>query len=97
MSDASHSHEDIRRHVVKYLWVFGTLLVLTIVTVGVSYLNLPLPTAIAVALAIATLKASLVAAVFMHLSSEKKIILWILAMTAAFFVVVLFSSVLHPL
>jgi caa(3)-type oxidase subunit IV len=42
--------------------------------------------AIALALAIATVKGSLVAAWFMHLISEKRIIYWMLALAAAFFV-----------
>ena len=62
---------------------------LTIVTVAVSYLHLPVKAAIAVALLIATVKGSLVACYFMHLISEKKLILWVMLLTVAFFVVLL--------
>jgi cytochrome c oxidase subunit 4 len=49
-----------------YLKIYGALLVLTAVTVGVSLLDLGAP-AIYVALAVAIVKGGLVAAYFMHL------------------------------
>lgn len=79
---------DIKAHVRTYVMVFGALMVLTFVTVGVSYLHMPVLPAVAVALAIATFKASLVAMYFMHLKSEVKIIYWSLYLTAVFFVLV---------
>ena len=60
--------------------------VLTIVTVAISYLRLPTAYAIGIAMVVATVKASLVALYFMHLISEEKVILWLLALCAAFFV-----------
>ena len=80
---------DIDRHVRIYITVFVALMVLTIVTVAVSYLHLPTPMAIGVALVVATIKGSLVACYFMHLISEKKLIYAVLAVTLAFFVVLL--------
>jgi cytochrome c oxidase subunit 4 len=68
------SPEEIRKHVRSYVVVFVTLLCLTLITVGVSYMHLARPAAIALALVIATAKAGLVAAFFMHLISEKKVI-----------------------
>jgi caa(3)-type oxidase subunit IV len=47
------------------------------------------PVAVTVALLVATVKGGLVACYFMHLISEKKLILAVLALTAAFFVVLL--------
>ena len=38
---------------------------------------------------IATVKGSLVACYFMHLISEKKLILWVMALTIVFFIVLL--------
>ena len=61
---------DVARQVRGYLMVFGTLLVLTLVTVGVSYLDLPEFETVIVALVIATTKAALVAMFFMHLKYE---------------------------
>ena len=87
---ADHSSaEEFKKHLGKYYVVFVALLCLTAVTVGVSYLKLNRPLAIAVALVIASVKAGLVAGVFMHLISEKKVIYAVLILTAAFFLLVL--------
>ena len=51
-------------------------------TVGVSYLHLSVGAAIALALFIAAIKGSLVAAFFMHLISERKLIYAVLILTA---------------
>ena len=80
---------DIDRHVRIYITVFVALMVLTIVTVAVSYLHLPVPLAVTVALLVATVKGSLVACYFMHLISEKKLIYAVLVLTAVFFVALL--------
>ena len=80
---------DLDKHVRAYILVFVSLMVLTIVTVAVSYLHLPVKAAIGVALLIATVKGSLVACYFMHLISEKKLILWVMLLTVAFFIVLL--------
>ena len=85
---------DIDRHVKGYIAVFAALMVLTIVTVAVSYLDLAVPMAVTVALVIATIKGALVASFFMHLISEKKLIYAVLVLTVAFFVVLLALPVL---
>jgi cytochrome c oxidase subunit 4 len=77
---------DVAAQVRGYLAVFGTLLVLTLVTVGVSYLDLPEFETVIVALAIATAKASLVAMFFMHLKGERPMVTWPLMLTAFLFV-----------
>ena len=69
-----------------YIVVFGALLVLTLVTVGVSYLNLTETPAVVIALAIAATKASLVAMFFMHLKGERPMVFWPLGLTAVLFV-----------
>ena len=68
-----------------YLAVFGALLVLTVVTVGVASLNLGEGTTVLVAVSIATIKAALVAMFFMHLKSEKPMVFWPLGLTAVLF------------
>jgi cytochrome c oxidase subunit 4 len=88
MSEA-HSAEDLKKHVKAYILVFVSLMFLTLVTVAVYYVHLPVPAAIGVALLIASVKGSLVACYFMHLISEKKLILWVMLLTVAFFVVLL--------
>jgi cytochrome c oxidase subunit IV len=82
---ASDHAADIDRHVRIYVTVFVALMVLTIVTVAVSYVHLPVAAAVTVALLVATIKGSLVACYFMHLISEKKLILAVLVLTAVFF------------
>jgi cytochrome c oxidase subunit 4 len=88
-----HAHdespEEFKKHLSKYYVVFVALLCLTAITVGVSYLKLNRPLAITVALIIATVKAGLVAGVFMHLISERKVIFAVLVLTAAFFALLL--------
>ena len=80
---------DIDRHVRIYITVFAVLMVLTIVTVAISYLHLPVPIAVTVALLVATVKGALVACYFMHLVSEKKLIYAVLVLTAVFFAALL--------
>ncbi len=80
---------EIKKSVRTYMMVGAALLVFTAITVAVNQIHLAIPLAITVALMIATLKASMVAAVFMHLSHEKRWIYWALLLTAAFFVVLL--------
>lgn len=57
-----------------YIYVWGALLVLTAATVAISYVNLGVFNA-AGALIIASVKASLVAAYFMHLRHEHRLVL----------------------
>jgi cytochrome c oxidase subunit 4 len=88
MTDA-HASDDISKHVRTYFMVFGALLLLTGITVAVSYLHLQVHEAIIVALLIATIKGSLVALFFMHLNHERKLIYWVLMLTAVFFFVLM--------
>jgi cytochrome c oxidase subunit IV len=87
---SEHAHEDMKKHVRVYLYVFAALAVLTVVTVAVSHVHLGHAGNITVALLIATVKGSLVACYFMHLISEKKMLYGILILTAVFFVFVMF-------
>ena len=80
---------DIDKHVRIYITVFVALMVLTVITVAVSYLHLSVPMAVTVALFVAIIKGSLVAAYFMHLVSEKKLIYAVLVLTIVFFAVLL--------
>src|SRR6185436_10334891 len=92
--DAEHSHADLDRHLRAAYIVFGALLVLTAVTVGVSYLHLPTGQAIALALVIALVKGGLVAAWFMHLVSERQLIYAVLGITVGLFLVLLLLPVI---
>jgi cytochrome c oxidase subunit IV len=87
--DGHHGHDNspeaIRKEMKKYLMVLGALAVLTIITVAIAQLHLPTHEAIALALVVATVKGSLVAAFFMHLLSERKLIYAVLVLTVFFF------------
>ena|SRR5438067_4216821 len=80
----------VQKHVRGYLMVGATLLAFTMITVALSYVNFGTRKAnIAVAILVATFKAGLVAAIFMHLAAEKRLIYRILIFTG-FFVLGLF-------
>lgn len=85
---------DIDKHVRVYITVFVSLMVLTGITVAVAQFHLPIHIAVTVALIVATIKGSLVACYFMHLISEKKLIYAVLALTVAFFIVLIFVPLL---
>ncbi len=89
------SAEGIRKHVRVYVTVFVALMALTLITVTISTLHLDTPVAIVVALCIAGLKASLVAAYFMHLISEKKLIVAALTLTAVLVLALMVLPVSH--
>jgi len=81
---------NVQKHVRAYLMVGATLLAFTAITVALSYVNFGTQKAnIAVALLVATFKAGLVAAIFMHLAAEKRLIYRVLIFTG-FFVLGLF-------
>lgn len=65
-----------------YLAIFATLMLLTGLTVLVSYWHLPPAAAIFVGVAIASIKAGLVVAFFMHLKGEHKLIYYFLGILA---------------
>jgi cytochrome c oxidase subunit IV len=88
-ADIGHDPAEIDKHVRVYITVFVALMVLTIVTVAISYLDLSVPLAVTIALFVATVKGSLVAGYFMHLINEKKLIWAVMLLTVAFFVVLL--------
>lgn len=86
---AGHTAEEIKKETRVYILVFVALAALTLVTVGVSYLHLSFGAAVALAMFVATIKGSLVACYFMHLISERKLILWVLILTLVFFLVLM--------
>ncbi len=89
----SQSAEDIREHVRVYVTVFVALACLTGITVAISYIGMRTALAICVAMVVATVKAGLVAGYFMHLITEQRVIIWLLALCAAFFVFLMFLPV----
>jgi len=86
-------HSDpaaVQKSVRTYFTVGVMLLIFTGVTVSASYFNFAVPAAITVALIIAAMKGSMVAAIFMHLSHERRWIYGALLLTVAFFIVLMF-------
>jgi caa(3)-type oxidase subunit IV len=84
-----HSEHDIKKSVRAYMMVGAALFVFTGITVAVNQVHLAVPAAVTVALIIATIKGSMVASVFMHLSNEKKWIYGALILTVIGFVVLM--------
>jgi cytochrome c oxidase subunit 4 len=95
--DPAHHNDpaSVAKEMRKYWIVFGALAGLTGVTVAISYLHLPTWGAITLALVVAAIKGGLVAAVFMHLISERKLIYAVLAITVFFFGLMLWGPWHH--
>jgi cytochrome c oxidase subunit 4 len=94
MTDSHSAPADVKKSVRSYLIVFGALLVCTVLTVAAKELSFAVPIAITIALIIASVKGSMVASVFMHLSHEKQWIYGALLLTVVFFIVLMFLPVL---
>jgi cytochrome c oxidase subunit 4 len=92
-----HGHDDaahVAKHVKGYLMVGTGLLVLTGVTVWLSYVDFGSQNwNIIVAMIVATFKAGMVAAIFMHLKGER-VTIWRFLYFTAFFVFGLFMLTL---
>jgi cytochrome c oxidase subunit 4 len=81
---------SVKQSIRTYLMIGAALLVFTGITVAANAFHLAVPLAITVALVIATMKGSMVAAVFMHLNHERRWIYGALLLTVVFFVVLMF-------
>ena len=80
---------EVKKSVRSYITVFVMLMVFTIITVAAASFHFAVPLAITIALIIATMKGSMVAAIFMHLNHEKKWIYGALILTVLFFAVLM--------
>lgn len=89
------SHADISKHIKVYIMVFVALAIGTILTVAAANVDFGGHLNVVVALLIATVKATLVAMIFMHLKWDKSISIWYtLVLCAIFFAVLLALPVL---
>ena len=85
-----HSDQGaIKKNIGLYMKIGAALLVFTVITVAVNQVHLAVPAAITVALIIASMKGSMVAAVFMHLNHEKKWIYGALILTVIGFFILM--------
>src|SRR5262245_56555287 len=82
--------EAVRKSIRTYLMIGAALLVFTGITVAANFVHLAVPAAVTLALIIASIKATMVASVFMHLNHEKQWIYGSLILTVVFFVVLIF-------
>ncbi len=90
----AHTHHDM--HLGLYLGVGAFLLVATVVTVWLSYVDFGSHKAnFIVAMVLATIKVGFVAAIFMHLKGEKWMIWKFLLFTAFFVAGLFFLTLLH--
>ncbi len=102
-TDAPHDHDhahDVSKHVKGYLMVGGLLLVFTLITVALSYVDFDHMFGghgwnIIIAMIVATFKAGLVAAIFMHLKGEKWTIWKFLLFTFFFCAGLFLLTLLH--
>lgn len=87
MSASTDTHADHHPHITP-LWVYfaviSTLLFLTVVTVAVAQVDLGEVMNLIVAMAVATVKASLVAFIFMHLLFDNKFYTYLLVASLVF-------------
>ena len=92
----SEGHSSIKIYMLVFLW----LGIFTVATVAARYLEMEVFWAVTVAVIIATIKAAIVAAYFMHLKFEGKIIYGFLALTALFWITLMTLPMLdltnHP-
>lgn len=79
------------------LGVFGALMILTVLTVGVHYVHIPGAWSIVVAMGIALAKATLVALFFMHLYWDEQFNTLLLVSSVAFFVLLVAFTLLDTL
>lgn len=95
------AHADISKHIKVYIVVFIALAIGTVITVAASRVDFGGHLNVFVALAIALVKATLVAAIFMHLKWERSMWIWYsLGLCGIFFVFLMALPVIttndHP-
>jgi cytochrome c oxidase subunit 4 len=85
-----HSDPEAIKKTIRTYWMIGAaLFVFTGITVAVNQVHLAVPLAITIALIIATMKGSMVASVFMHLSHERKWVYGALILTVIGFIILM--------
>jgi cytochrome c oxidase subunit IV len=82
----------------KFLWGVGiALLILTFLTVAVTWIQIPAPWNVIVAIAIAVVKATIVALFFMNLWWDTKFNVLLLVMSIIFFLILVGITLLDTL
>lgn len=91
---SEHGAEHIQKQVRIYMGVFAALAVLTLLTVGISYLDISVASHVSLALFVAIVKGTLVALFFMHLINERRTIYYVLGLVVVFFFMVMWVPTL---
>ncbi len=95
----SSDAESVKKSIRTYLMVGAALYVFTVITVAINQVHLAVPFAITLALIVASMKGTMVAAIFMHLNHERWWIYGSLIITVVFFAAVMllpiFTTVDH--
>lgn len=87
---------EVASHIKGYMMVFCALLVLTGVTVALSYFDFgSMQANIIIGMIVASIKAGLVALIFMHLNHERRQIYTLLAFTTFFALGLFFLTYFH--
>jgi cytochrome c oxidase subunit IV len=82
----------------KFLWGVGiTLLILTILTVAVTWIQIPEPWNVIIAISIAVVKATVVAAFFMNLWWDTKFNILLVFMSIIFLIILVGITLLDTL
>lgn len=85
----AHGTEDLQKHVKTYIKIGVILGIATVITVGLSYIELPTHGQnLIVGMIVAAIKAALVALIFMHLNHERSLIYKVLAFTVFFLIAI---------
>lgn len=92
---SSVNEQEVRQEVQKYLIVFAGLLAFTIITVAAVYLHLTVPQILLLGGMILLCKGSLVAASFLKLIPQRRLVHWLLLMTAFFLIGILLLPILE--
>jgi cytochrome c oxidase subunit 4 len=87
---AAHTAEELDREERRYLQVFAWLAVLTAVEVAIIYAPIPHAAIVGMLILLAATKAAMVALYYMHLSVEKRTLMWIALTPAILCVFLLF-------
>lgn len=85
---------DVQKHIKGYIAILAGLIVLTLVSVGISQLDLRAGVRVFLVLVIASIQATLSVAYLMHLNWERRFVHVLLILTLFFFLSLLFLPTL---
>jgi len=90
---SEHTPENFQNYAKRCFIVFGVVMVITLMMVGVHYSHLSTVARISLTLAAALVNATLVAGYLMHIVSERKLTITMLLFTLFFFVMLFILTI----